>query len=465
MNIFRQPGFWRLFGNLLYVTRYSIFFGALLIVLPLAAFEWGLAHSLLGGVFGSLSPYKVFWVTAGLLVVAWSAMFLQAILVCGVEVLGDTSADRKVVVRGGPISQGAEQFLNLPQMSYVQLILYGAVALPGIAIIVCLSEGIVGSVFCAIIGIVVTYLTMLCLAYPVTTVDEDFHPMPTRSAQWLWQILNQIPGVKPAFVLLRRLLSLLLRLVSRIPILSWLFDPIVNRNGQLKLEHYFALTNFFLLVVAISLVASFFPPNASEWSPPAGAYLFAALALVMWTLGGLQFFFSRLRLPPLVIVVAIMLIGYQITKTQHIFVTQVEAIPEPDRSLSPVAIVKASKNKLGEQPKNLVVVTATGGGILASGRITIALERLVEARPDLKQEIRLLSTVSGGSTGAAFYLDGLLRQGITHESKSEVVNHALHQIFDASVASSLRYSAYGLAMLDFWRMATGGFLPQTILST
>ena len=89
------------------------------------------------------------------------------------------------------------------------------------------------------------------------------------------------------------------------------------------------------------------------------------------------------------------------------------------------------------------------------------MERLIQERPELKEEVRLVSTVSGSSTGAAFYLDGLIRHGITPESDPETVQKALAEIYAASTDSSLAASTYGFAFLDFWRMASGGLVPPT----
>ena len=41
------------------------------------------------------------------------------------------------------------------------------------------------------------------------------------------------------------------------------------------------------------------------------------------------------------------------------------------------------------------MIVASGGGILAAGWTTLALEKLVALRPQLPEEIRLLSGISG----------------------------------------------------------------------
>ena len=97
--------------------------------------------------------------------------------------------------------------------------------------------------------------------------------------------------------------------------------------------------------------------------------------------------------------------------------------------------------------RNLVVVVASGGGILAAGWTTLALERLVALRPELRDEIRLLSGISGGSVGIAFYLDAVLRSETLADARVK------------STSSSLAATAYGFAFRDFFRLLTGGLVP------
>ena len=67
---------------------------------------------------------------------------------------------------------------------------------------------------------------------------------------------------------------------------------------------------------------------------------------------------------------------------------------EESAALSPVDVAAAKPGA-----RNLIVVTATGGGIQASGWVTTALGKLFDAGVD-PSDVRVLSTVSGGSVGA-----------------------------------------------------------------
>ncbi len=106
------------------------------------------------------------------------------------------------------------------------------------------------------------------------------------------------------------------------------------------------------------------------------------------------------------------------------------------------------------QSKNLVVVASAGGGILAAGWTTLTLRNMAAERPELVDEIRLLSTVSGGSVGAAWYVWALESLG-EEERTPENLERVLDRAFANSTRSSLRASAYGFAFLDFWRTFLG----------
>src|SRR5439155_25906346 len=102
---------------------------------------------------------------------------------------------------------------------------------------------------------------------------------------------------------------------------------------------------------------------------------------------------------------------------------------------------------------HLVVVASADGGIRATGWTNLALEKLIGQRSQLAREIRLLSTVSGGSVGAAYFVQGLLNDE-KYRNKGELSPDTLHQIRIKATSSSLEAAAYGLALRHFPRLAT-----------
>ena len=132
-------------------------------------------------------------------------------------------------------------------------------------------------------------------------------------------------------------------------------------------------------------------------------YVYASLLLFVWLFAGLNFHLGRLHISSIVVLLIIVVFGYMIIGVDHDYdVTREMA------SLKPLTPVDAAKG--GKGGTNLVVVASAGGGIWAAGWTGLALEKLLGARPELAREIRLLSTVSGGSVGAANY--ARLRAGV-----------------------------------------------------
>src|SRR4029077_13539024 len=88
-------------------------------------------------------------------------------------------------------------------------------------------------------------------------------------------------------------------------------------------------------------------------------------------------------------------------------------------------------NGLG-QGGTVVIVAASGGGIVASAWTTTVLQELRKADANFDRELRLISSVSGGSVGAAYYLSAL-------ERGSDRVDIA--SVVDASETGSLEASS------------------------
>lgn len=103
----------------------------------------------------------------------------------------------------------------------------------------------------------------------------------------------------------------------------------------------------------------------------------------------------------------------------------------------------------GKSDENLVIVTSTGGGILAAGWTTLAMQKMIEERAELAHEIRMISGASGGSVGTAFYVNELLQNDLTQGACTPSAE-LLQAAFDKSVTSSLATAAYGLSFIDFW---------------
>jgi len=175
---------------------------------------------------------------------------------------------------------------------------------------------------------------------------------------------------------------------------------------------------------------------------PAVLYLLVIMIGLVLAFTTVQSVLGPYRVSPVLALLVIMLLGYRWSGTDHYFPVGAQR-PRDTDPLTPVKVARAGS----PGRRNLVVVVASGGGILAAGWTTLAIERLVAMRPELRDEIRLLSGISGGSVGIAFYLDSVLRNEVPADARVK------------STSSSLAATAYGFAFRDFFRLLSGGVLP------
>ena len=98
--------------------------------------------------------------------------------------------------------------------------------------------------------------------------------------------------------------------------------------------------------------------------------------------------------------------------------------------------------------KNLIIVAASGGGILAAGWTAQVLTKLHTEYPNFAKELRLISGVSGGSVGAAHYVNSVSE---ILKLKWRDSRAALNAVAEDAMRSSLASTSYGLAFPDFRR--------------
>jgi len=170
------------------------------------------------------------------------------------------------------------------------------------------------------------------------------------------------------------------------------------------------------------------------------------LLLVAWGLPGVAFFLDRWRLPVLGLLVTLSLVLYWVAAADHYF----RVIPrsaEPPETMSlptPEDVLETWLAGQGAEP-HMVVVAASGGGILASAWTAEVLAGLEEEIGEsFTRSLHLVSAVSGGSVGTMYYLDGFSRSGPRDAS-------ALKAVRDAASAPSLSAAAWGFAYPDLWR--------------
>jgi len=427
-------------GRLVSLLKYSLVFSAAIVVLPLSGIEGVALHSMTGSLFVELSPGGVFWASLFLLAAAWSVMLTTGLIVNGVTQRWSSTAggyrrfESLKAAPSGQIPDWAELLFSVP-VTPPQLVYYAALAVPGLVVVVRYAvryevDRVAAALGAAGAGLVTAYIVMLGLCTPAALLDPTDPPMRDPVALRVWGVLTQLTRLTTAMRWLQRQLSALAAWLR----LHYLLDPATR---LLYPAHFFAITVAVLLVVLWLAFAFLFRPEDGLLRAAPVVHLRVSLMLFVWVFGGLEFHLARLRVSPLLAVIVVVLLGYNVFSIDHTYHVRREGSAS---GLSPVAVVEGGG-------ANLVVIASAGGGISAAVWTTLGLERLIQERPDLRREIRLLSTISGGSVGGAFFLDGLLRPPPAS---------SLDTIRKKSGASSLDAVAYGLAYRDVPSLLTGG---------
>lgn len=439
--------------NLSALLKYGFLVAGILTYLPLTAFEWMLGHGVVGGIFIELGNFEVYLTSLALAGAWWSLMFTEGLIVDGVEArLKSNGTVSSRDHHTDYLPKRAKGFFGFP-VSLDQFIVYTALGVSGISIIVWKADSVFWAGLSSVAGILTAYIFMLILCLPAVARYPGDPPLP-----FFWKNGDR--------------------------------EEKLDQGKKFEQYKFFALSNFLLLLLVLGIVMLLFSPSIGlwkkyeAWEPPAAAYLLVMFMLLIWIIGALKFYLSPVRISPLAAVIVFMILSYNIWGVDHYYVVEVvkpKKVVDSKKDggkLLPHEVViveenKAKPDKKGTK-KNLVIVTASGGGIWAAGWLAQGLKSLINARPELKDEIRLLSGISGGAVATAFYVDGMLRYAnkrpkpspkrCQRKNKLSVQSNLdliLHRVFENAVCSSLSVTGYGFAYLDFWRFVTGGILPRS----
>ncbi len=466
-----MPGLVQKVFTLIGLLKYGILLSLLLIYLPLTALEKVPfttnyrvpGHDITGNMFVELPAFGVFIATIFLLAVAWSVMFTEGLIVNGSENRFDKSkaAYRKLqtIQAQSPqdkhIPHWADLFFAIPVTGWQFVWFTVLLAGPSFVVIVWRADSPIVAIFIAFLAFVIDYVGFILLCTPAALLDPGDPPLrgfPLAESIWSWFgfPLGGKPSAdeKAAMEAARWAHRLFSWVVKKLR-LSYLIDP---KTGLAYPAHFLSTV---MVVVLTALWIGFdwvaYPGRFGIESAPV-VYVYASLLLFVWLFAALNFHLGRLHISSIVVLLIFVIIGYSIFSVDHEYgVTREQSkIDLP----SPVDAAKKSG-------PNLVVVASAGGGIWAAGWTTLALEKLIGQRSQLAREIRLLSTVSGGSVGAAYFVQGLLNDE-KYRNKGELSPDTLHQIRIKATSSSLEATAYGVAFRDFPRLVTGGIYHPTL---
>ncbi|NER33650.1 MAG: patatin-like phospholipase family protein [Oscillatoria sp. SIO1A7] len=235
----------------------------------------------------------------------------------------------------------------------------------------------------------------------------------------------------------------------------------INNDGFLT-DNYFDCFVFFIVLLAIYVIAFkvYMPPKIKEEEEaPALLYVMLLISVSVLLLGNLTFFFDYSRISILFFWVLIAGALYRLFNVDHYFTLNDD--PKQPKELTDFAVLvqkRLDKQNL-EEPlakQTLVVVCASGGGIQAAGWTAKVLTGLQEELGEsFTKAIGLISSVSGGSVGAMYYLDRFTDKGFPPASEYS-------KIFEGATGNSLDAVGWGLAYPDLWRVIFLPFLPDIL---
>ncbi|MEM7248257.1 MAG: hypothetical protein AAF533_23185 [Acidobacteriota bacterium] len=212
-------------------------------------------------------------------------------------------------------------------------------------------------------------------------------------------------------------------------------------TDEVEPGHPFAVSSAAVLLLLYAIGGWLITPESAD-GLPAIAYIIGLLTLVCSLASGIAFFFDRFRLPIGAAFAAYLVVIAFLGERNHAFDLRREPAHEPPD----IATAAQARAELpGTPPDVVTIVCLNGGGIQASGWSAWSLTGLQEALgPELTRSIQLVSSTSGGSVGAYYWLEGL-------DASGAVAPKALPIIRQASVASSLEATAWGLVYPDLLR--------------
>ena len=263
--------------------------------------------------------------------------------------------------------------------------------------------------------------------------------------KWMHLILA---GVIQAIFLI---ISLFFSIEASNRMITWNWGAGYQSAEGFYFEHLF-FGVWFCVVLMVYLVLGLLRLNrilsGNSKHPPTPTLTHTHLLLVLLCLGltGISFCLDLWRVPVLTGVVLLFGMLIKFCKPDHYF----ETVPiEEPKPLLPKETLEAVKGD------SAVIVTAAGGGILLAAWTAKVLCELDKIH-GFRERVRLVSSVSGGSVGSLYWLQGLYEK-ITTSDNSKARDH--DRAFRAAHRSSLDNVTWGLVYPDFLRIILP-FIPS-----
>ncbi|NIP30168.1 MAG: hypothetical protein GTO02_08465 [Candidatus Dadabacteria bacterium] len=233
-----------------------------------------------------------------------------------------------------------------------------------------------------------------------------------------------------------------------------------NENRPHK-GHYVALVSALVIIIFYCAFSWLLNPKAPLIHIPPFGYVLGLLLVLVSILSSFTFFLDRYRIPLTVVLFLIFLFNYGVFRTDHFFIIQeAEELAENVNEIKIPGIVEDSKQRLNENNNVITLISANGGGIKAAAWTTSVITNLSNEFPELAKSIHLISSASGGSVGAYFYLEALNYANCIGKEYLIQNNEFLELIFQASTKSSLEQTLWGILYPDLLRIFLTPFINK-----
>jgi hypothetical protein len=435
------------------VLRPSFLIGFIIIYLPLTAAGDGVpGHSMLANLFADYDFSKAFWFAFALSGAVWALMLTTCLALDFARDRQDQQGSKQPWL---PDPGHENRWVTIPICHKPIFWLFTSLAAPAAVTVVVKATSVAAggaALLGLIVGGVLSYLLMNLVAAFVLAENDKYQVLPWRPINWL---ASQLKRFGAARVILERLgywvgrgakstrwwFSVILRCV-RAP--REIFE---DGTRLLKPDHFFAVISAGAVIIIYAFIYWWFNPTGLakplEGVPPAG-FIFALLLPLIWIVSALWAWFGRYRLAFYLAIGISFVLSWLATTFSNPAHTY-DVVAAQDSPLEPQSILQP----LAEgKRKNLIIVAASGGGILAAGWTAQVLTKLHLEYPDFGRELRLISAVSGGSVGAAHYVNAVSE---ILEMTGDRQKAALRGIAEDAMRSSLAATSYGLAFPDFKR--------------
>ena len=222
-----------------------------------------------------------------------------------------------------------------------------------------------------------------------------------------------------------------------------------HENGDILRGHGLAVSMFVaavLVYLGVGLLKFLLPGEGEQGATPSLAYVLLLAMVSCWGLAGTAFFVDLYRVPVIIPLGLWWILTSQVFPSDHYYLV----FPGSRPTTPPAELIQKGKTR------RVIVVATTGGGIQAAAWTAKVLEGLEQkcresaskaCHDDPKifgKSVRLISSVSGGSTGTMYVVN-------EYDPNGGGLPDTLGTAYKESTRSSLDDVAWGLVYPDFFR--------------